>query len=129
MKVTKVYLQTESLFSSKISEWLLKKKIDILTFRPNEDNALKDNALKVIDGLVVFNESKFLTKELDEMERLAKANQKPTLNIDINGTIMVAISNLDLWVERNRCKKIMIIGSEELVKNPNLDRFLSLSSL
>jgi len=124
MKVTKVYLQTDSLFSSKISEWLLKKKIDILTFRPNEDNALK-----VIDGLVVFNESKFLTKELDEMERLAKANQKPTLNIDINGTIMVAISNLDLWVERNRCKKIMIIGSEELVKNPNLDRFLSLSSL
>jgi hypothetical protein len=123
MKVTKVYLQTDSLFSSKISEWLLKKKIDILTFRPNEDNALK-----VIDGLVVFNESKFLTKELDEMERLAKANQKPTLNIDINGTIMVAISNLDLWVERNRCKKIMIIGSEELVKNPNLDRFLSLSS-
>lgn len=123
MNVTKVYLLTESLFSSKISEWLLKKKIDILTFRPNEDNALK-----VIDGLVIFNESKFLTKELDEMERLAKANQKPTLNIDINGTIMVAVSNLDLWVERNRCKKIMILGSEELVKNPNLERFLSLSS-
>jgi hypothetical protein len=123
MKVTKVYLQTESLFSNKISEWLLKKKIDILTFRPDEDNALK-----VIDGLVIFNESKFLTKELDEMERLAKANQKPTLNIDINGTIMVAVSNLDLWVERNRCKKIMILGSDELVKNPNLDRFLSISS-
>jgi hypothetical protein len=123
MKVTKVYLQTESLFSNKITEWLLKKKIDILTFRPDEDNALK-----VIDGLVIFNESKFLTKELDEMERLAKANQKPTLNIDINGTIMVAVSNLDLWVERNRCKKIMILGSDELVKNPNLDRFLSISS-
>ncbi len=123
MKVTKVYLQTESLFSNKISEWLLKKKIDILTFRPDEDKALK-----VIDGLVIFNESKFLTKELDEMERLAKANQKPTLNIDINGTIMVAVSNLDLWVERNRCKKIMILGSDELVKNPNLDRFLSISS-
>jgi hypothetical protein len=123
MKVTKVYLQTESLFSNKISEWLRKKKIDILTFQPNEDNALK-----VIDGLVIFNESKTLTKELDEMERLAKTNQKPTLNIDIDGTLMVAVSNLDLWIERNRCKKIMILGSDNLVKNPNLERFLAISS-
>ena len=62
------------------------------------------------------------------MEKVAKNNQKPTLHIDINGTIMVAISNLDLWIERNRCKKIMIIGSNELVKNPSLDRFLQISS-
>jgi hypothetical protein len=123
MKVTKVYVQTNSSFAEKITEWLQKKKIDVLTFSEKEDNALK-----VIDGLVVFNESKFLPKEIDEMEKVAKNNQKPTLNIDINGTIMVAISNLDLWIERNRCKKIMIIGSHELVKNPNLDRFLQISS-
>ncbi len=123
MKVTKVYVQTNSSFAAKITEWLQKKKIDVLTFSEKEDNALK-----VIDGLVVFNESKFLPKEIDEMEKVAKNNQKPTLNIDINGTIMVAISNLDLWIERNRCKKIMIIGSNELVKNPNLDRFLQIST-
>jgi hypothetical protein len=123
MKVTKVYVQTNSSFAEKITEWLQKKKIDVLTFSEKEDNALK-----VIDGLVVFNESKFLPKEIDEMEKVAKNNQKPTLNIDINGTIMVAISNLDLWIERNRCKKIMIIGSNELVKNPSLDRFLQISS-
>ena len=123
MKVTKVYVQTNSSFAEKITEWLQKKKIDVLTFSEKEDNALK-----VIDGLVVFNESKFLPKEIDEMEKVAKNNQKPTLNIDINGTIMVAISNLDLWIERNRCKKIMIIGSNELVKNPNLDRFLQIST-
>ena len=123
MKVTKVYVQTNSAFADKISEWLIKKKIDVLTFSEKEDNALK-----VIDGLVIFNESKSLPKEIEEMERIAKNNQKPTLNIDINGTLMVAVSNLDLWVERNRCKKIMIIGSNELVKNPNLDRFLQISS-
>jgi hypothetical protein len=123
MKVTKVYVQTNSSFAEKITEWLQIKNIDVLTFSEKEDNALK-----VIDGLVVFNESKFLPKEIDEMEKVAKNNQKPTLNIDINGTIMVAISNLDLWIERNRCKKIMIIGSHELVKNPNLDRFLQISS-
>jgi hypothetical protein len=123
MKVTKVYVQTNSSFAEKITEWLQKKNIDVLTFSEKEDNALK-----VIDGLVVFNESKFLPKEIDEMEKVAKNNQKPTLNIDINGTIMVAISNLDLWIERNRCKKIMIIGSNELVKNPNLDRFLQIST-
>jgi hypothetical protein len=123
MKVTKVYVQTNSAFADKISEWLIKKKIDVLTFSEKEDNALK-----VIDGLVIFNESKSLPKEIEEMERIAKNNQKPTLNIDINGTLMVAVSNLDLWVERNRCKKIMIIGSNDLVKNPNLDRFLQISS-
>jgi hypothetical protein len=123
MKVTKVYVQTNSAFAERISEWLKKKKIDVLTFSEKEDNALK-----VIDGLVVFNESKSLSKEIDEMERIAKSNQKPTLNIDINGTLMVAVSNLDLWVERNRCKKIMMIGSNELLKNPNLERFLQISS-
>jgi hypothetical protein len=123
MKVTKVYVQTNSAFAHKISEWLIKKKIDVLTFSEKEDNALK-----VIDGLVIFNESKSLPKEIEEMERIAKNNQKPTLNIDINGTLMVAVSNLDLWIERNRCKKIMIIGSNDLVKNPNLDRFLQISS-
>jgi hypothetical protein len=123
MKVTKVYVQTNSAFADKISEWLIKKKIDVLTFSEKEDNALK-----VIDGLVIFNESKSLPKEIEEMERIAKNNQKPILNIDINGTLMVAVSNLDLWVERNRCKKIMIIGSNDLVKNPNLDRFLQISS-
>jgi hypothetical protein len=123
MKVTKVYVQTNSAFAERISEWLIKKKIDILTFSEKEDNALK-----VIDGLVIFNESKSLSKEIDEMERIAKNNQKPTLNIDINGTIMVAVSNLDLWVERNRCKKIMMIGSNDLLKNPNLERFLQISS-
>ena len=123
MKVTKVYVQTNSAFADKISEWLIKKKIDVLTFSEKEDNALK-----VIDGLVIFNESKSLPKEIEEMERIAKNNQKPILNIDINGTLMVAVSNLDLWVERNRCKKIMIIGSNDLVKNPNLDRFLQMSS-
>ena len=100
MKVTKVYVQTNSAFADKISEWLIKKKIDVLTFSEKEDNALK-----VIDGLVIFNESKSLPKEIEEMERIAKNNQKPILNIDINGTLMVAVSNLDLWVERNRCKK------------------------
>lgn len=123
MKVTKVYVQTNSAFAERISEWLVKKKIDVLTFSEKEDNALK-----VIDGLVIFNESKSLSKEIDEMERIAKNNQKPTLNIDINGTIMVAVSNLDLWVERNRCKKIMMIGSNDLLKNPNLERFLQISS-
>ena len=123
MKVTKVYIQTNSAFADKISEWLIKKKIDVLTFSEKEDNALK-----VIDGLVIFNESKSLPKEIEDMERIAKNNQKPILNIDINGTLMVAVSNLDLWVERNRCKKIMIIGSNDLVKNPNLDRFLQISS-
>ncbi len=123
MKVTKVYVQTNSVFAEKISEWLKKKRIDVLTFSEKEDNALK-----VIDGLVVFNESKSLPKDIDEMEQIAKNNQKPTLNIDINGTLMVAFSNLDLWIERNRCKKIMIIGSNDLVKNSNLDRFLSISS-
>jgi len=123
MKVTKVYVQTNTVFAEKIAGWLKKKRIDILTFSEKEDNALK-----VIDGLVVFNESKSLPKDIDEMEQIAKNNQKPTLNIDINGTLMVAFSNLDLWIERNRCKKIMIIGSNDLVKNSNLDRFLSISS-
>jgi hypothetical protein len=44
--------------------------------------------------------------------------------IDINGTLMVGVSNLDLWIERNKCKKVLIIGADSLIENPNLERYL-----
>jgi hypothetical protein len=36
---------------------------------------------------------------------------------------MVGISNLDLWVETNKCKKILVLGGEELAANLNLERY------
>jgi hypothetical protein len=37
---------------------------------------------------------------------------------------MVGVSNLDLWIERNKCKKVLIIGADSLIENPNLERYL-----
>ena len=43
----------------------------------------------------------------------------------MNGTLQVAISNFDMWFHNFKCKNILILGSDELVKNTNLDRFLT----
>ena len=63
-------------------------------------------------------------KEIAELRDIFDHKQKPVHKIDINGTLMVGVSNLDLWIERNKCKKVLIIGAESLIENPNLERYL-----
>jgi hypothetical protein len=31
---------------------------------------------------------------------------------------------LDLWIERNKCRSVLILGADDLVGNVNLERFL-----
>jgi hypothetical protein len=38
---------------------------------------------------------------------------------------MVGVANLDLWVETNKCRRILVMGGEELASNMNLERYNS----
>lgn len=119
MKIDKIILRKNGAFSTLLAAWANEK--NFLVEELSEGN---DNASEGIDGLVIFNTNQEIDKEIGEIRQAFDGKQKPVHNIDINGTLMVGISNLDLWIERNRCKKILIVGSDTLVTNPNLERYL-----
>jgi hypothetical protein len=119
MKVETILIKPNSPFANAIAEWTAQRQFQSAIFdRTDEPD-------EGIDGLVIFSENQELDKESEEIRASFDRKQKPVHKIDINGTLMVAISNLDLWFERNGCKRVLMIGSDSLVKNPNLERVLN----
>lgn len=115
MKIKKIQLRIGSQFGKFIVPYLETHHLEFSDY--NSDN--EDTG---IDGMVIFNENQQVHKDIDDIKSSFDRNQKPVHNIDINGTLQVAKSNLDLWLERNRCKSVLFVGADGLVKNPNLER-------
>jgi uncharacterized protein YerC len=122
MKVDKIYLKTNSKFSERISEWASERAKEVVTV----SEKLHDS-FDFFDSMLIFNENQTLTKEVSDIKMLFDKQQKAVHKIDINGTLMVGMSNLDLWAEQSKCKNLLLIGGDELVKNHNLDRYITAS--
>jgi hypothetical protein len=120
MKINKIVLRKNGPFTSLLADWSQDKSYEVTEFEEDLETAHEG-----IDGLVIFNANQEIDKEISDIRIAFDKRQKPVHNIDINGTLMVGVSNLDLWIERNRCKSILIVGSDLLVGNPNLERYLS----
>lgn len=119
MKLDSIFLKNNSEFAQVFKNWALENNYDVQEYP--EKNEEPD---KGINGLVIFNENQTVDKEDVEVRAIFDHNQKPVHKIDINGTLMVGLSNLELWLERNKCKKVLFIGSDSLLQNPNLERYL-----
>jgi hypothetical protein len=119
MKLETLYLKNNSRFAHLLTSWAYERNYTVDEFSDKNEDADAG-----IDGLVIFNQNQTVDKELAEIRDIFDHKQKPVHKIDINGTLMVGVSNLDLWIERNRCKKVLFIGSDSLVENPNLERYL-----
>ena len=119
MKIDSIYLRTNTLFASVTSLWLSTRNIE-----ENPYTNKSEDADEGIDGLVIFSENQDLDRDTEELKSAFDRKQKPVHTIDINGTLMVAVSNLDLWFERNKCKKVLFVGSDSMTKNPNFERLL-----
>jgi hypothetical protein len=120
MKIESVYFKSNSLFGNFIGPWFTNRNINSQEYTNKSEDA--DDG---IDGLVIFSENQEVDRDILEVKASFDRRQKPVHKIDINGTVMVAVSNLDLWIERNGCKKILFLGPDNMVKNPNLERLFN----
>ncbi len=122
MKVEKIYLKTNSKFSEVITEWASQRTSELITI---PEKLIE--SFDLFDSMLIFNENQTLNKEISDIKVLFDKQQKPVHKIDINGTLMVGMSNLDLWVEQSKCKSLFVVGGDELAKNHNLDRYITAS--
>ena len=119
MKIDKIYLKASSKFSERIAEWASERAKEVVTV----SEKLHDS-FDFFDSMLIFNENQTLTKEVSDIKILFDKQQKAVHKIDINGTLRVAITNFDLWLDSTKSKNLMVIGAEELADNLNLDRYL-----
>jgi hypothetical protein len=118
MKAETIFLLTGNKFSNAISAWAAARAGEVIQV----SDKLTDFFDKT-DSLLIFNQNQELTQEIQEIKKAYDKQQKPVHKIDINGTLMVGVANLDLWVETNKCRRILVLGGEELASNINLERY------
>lgn len=120
MKAETIFLLTGNKFSNAISTWASARAGEVV-----EVSDKLPDFFDRTDSLLIFNQNQELTPEIQEIKKAYDKQQKPVHKIDINGTLMVGVANLDLWVETNKCKQILVLGGEELASNSNLERYKS----
>lgn len=117
MKLEKIYTKAGSAFGNATAEWASNNnlKFEEIQFDEGFDEDIK--------GLVVFNQNSDIERHLVELINRFDKSLKPIQRIDINGTLMVGVSNFSLWLERNGCQNVLFIGDDNLVKNEKLGRY------
>lgn len=117
MKLKKVFIKSGTLIGSVITEWANANKLEVIEL------VFDDGFGKAVDGLVIINQNSDESKDILDIRKVFDSTLKPVHRIDINGTLMVGVSNFSLWLERNGCKNVLFIGAENLKDNPNLVRY------
>lgn len=119
MKIETLYIKPDSNFSAYVKNWA--EQIGV----PVQDYDVRLNDDQLADGLLLVNENQDIPKDLYDIHTFFDLRHIPTQKIDVNGTLQVALSSFQMWLSSNKCKKILVLGAENLVKNENLDRFFA----
>lgn len=119
MKVDKLYLISQNEFANVIQNWNMITDFEYV--EPSEFSAILDDK---INGAVMFHVDHNVNKEIAEKIKLIEKNNYPVHKVDINGTLAATVSNLEMWLDRNRPKSLLILGCDDVAKSDNLNRFL-----
>jgi hypothetical protein len=123
MKLKKVFIKPNASFAGLLTDWAQNNELEI------EPLPLEEGFDENVEGLVILNQNLDIEKDLQEIRNIFDKTLKPVQRIDINGTLMVGVSNFSLWLERNGCSNILILGADSLKDNPNLSRYLDAMNL
>ena len=112
-----IYLKSDSTFSTIIAEWATSLGVQTVDYDFKSEE-------QQVDGLLLINANQDIEKDLDDIHSLFDLKHFPTQKVDVNGTLQVAISSFEIWLQKFKCKRLLILGSEKLAENENLTRFL-----
>ena len=117
MMLEAIFLKDIGQFSAYVREWAEQRGIEVVSyeFKPNDDQDP--------EGFLLINENQDIRKDIGEIYAHYSHKHIPTQKIDINGTLQVAINSFRMWAEKNKVKRALVLGDDDLVNNENLDRF------
>ncbi|MDX2360449.1 MAG: hypothetical protein QNK23_06560 [Crocinitomicaceae bacterium] len=118
MNLQSIYIKPDSQFSTYLTEWAEKMGVEVNEY----DLKIEEQSA---EGLLLINANQDIDKDIYDLHTLFDKKHIPTQKIDINGTMQVAVSNFEMWLRNYKCKNILILGSDDLIKNENLDRFFN----
>lgn len=116
MNFQKIYIKDDGAFANFVADWAANLNIEVEPYDVKMDE-------HTADGLLLINANQDIDRDSDELHSLFDIKHIPTQKIDVNGTLQVAISSVDLWMKSNKCKNVLVVGSDKLVENDNLNRF------
>ncbi|MBU2020509.1 MAG: hypothetical protein KJ941_12755 [Bacteroidetes bacterium] len=119
MAIEKIFTRTSSKFSERISQWCESKNLEVISIE--KDDKMGED----IDSLVIFHEDHNLDSASVELRDSFEKKLKPIHKIDVNGTKQVSVSHFGLWVERNNCKNILMVGTDTIFDSTNFELLLS----
>lgn len=117
MQLDLILLRPDSAFGKRISDWASGHNIATEEYDQRSE--------EFPDGMILVNSNQDFEREDLDLHTLFDNKHIPTQKIDLNGTLQVAVSNFELWLRTYKCRKVLIVGSDDLCNNENLDRFLS----
>ena len=116
MNLQTIITRSENGFGQRLAEWSELRGLQFEPYDPRSE--------EFPDGMLLINANQDFIKEGIDLHDQFDKKHIPTQKIDINGTLQVAISNFNLWLTSNKCERVLIIGSDDLLQNENLERFL-----
>lgn len=119
MNINKLYLINENDFTAAIQNWAIGASFEHIE-PANLNNMLEES----IDGAVVFHVNHNFNKEIVDKLKLLENHNLSLHKVDINGTIAATVSNLEMWLDRNRPKNVLVMGCNDVAKSDNLNKFL-----
>lgn len=119
MKIETIYVIENNKFGKTIGEWAEDKRIQVVA-----TSHRSGDLSELVDGVVLFHENHNFSKEDNETQEDLSRDNKAVHKVDLNGTLAATNSNFNMWLDRNRPKTLLILGDDEVAKNPNLPLFL-----
>jgi hypothetical protein len=117
--IQSVFFEENVNFGNLVQSWFTAKGFEVKNF-----NSEMEDAFDLFDSAVIFHENHNFDKNIEELRSLLETYSVATHKIDLSGTMNVAITNFDLFLDLNKSKNLLVIGSDTLVAHPKMDVFI-----
>jgi len=117
MLLHKIILRNNDPFEDAIQKWSKKNNLNVEVFDG------KESLFDLVQSLVIIHADHNISKENRELRSMMEKQNKPTQEVDINGTMSASVSALKFWLENNSPENILMVGDDKLIDSNRFSEY------
>jgi hypothetical protein len=117
MLLHKIILRNNDPFEDAIEKWSKKNNLNVEVFDG------KESLFDLVQSLVIIHADHNISKENRELRSIMEKQNKPTQEVDINGTMSASVSALKFWLENNTPDNILMVGDDKLIDSTRFNEY------